>query len=59
MKKIDLKDGIFKGLPIYICTLILLAGVLVLSILYAVTVGSADLSIEEVYRVILLSLIHI
>ena len=59
MQKIDLKDGIFKGLPIYICMLILLAIVLVLSILYAVTVGSADLSVEEVYRVILYEIFHI
>lgn len=61
MKKIelDLKNGVFKGLPIYICTLILLVIGLVLSVLYAVTVGSADLSVEEVYKVLLYEFFHI
>ena len=59
MRKIDLKDGILKGIPVYICTLLLLGVLLVLSVLYAVTVGSADLTVEEVYRVILYELFHI
>lgn len=53
LRKLDLKDGVFKGLPIYICTIILLIVILILSVLYAVTVGSADLSVSEVYHVIL------
>ena len=59
MRKIHLKHGVFKGIPIFICALILLTAVLILSILYAVTVGSADLSVDEVYQVILYELFHI
>ncbi|MCI7812249.1 MAG: iron chelate uptake ABC transporter family permease subunit [Lachnospiraceae bacterium] len=52
LRTLDLKEGMFRGMPIYVCTMILLTGILVLSVLYAVTVGSADLSVEQVYRVI-------
>lgn len=52
MKQIDLKNGVLKGKPIYVCTILILLLVLVLSILTAVTIGSVDLSIGEVYRVI-------
>lgn len=52
MKQIDLKNGVLKGKPIYVCTILLLLLALVLSILIAVTIGSVDLSIGEVYRVI-------
>ena len=49
-------SGMFNGLPAYACALLLLAAGLVLSVLYAVTVGSAELSVGEVYRVILYEL---
>ena len=52
-QKMNLKSGMFNGLPAYACALLLLAAGLVLSVLYAVTVGSAELSVGEVYRVIL------
>lgn len=51
-QKMNLKSGMFNGLPAYACALLLLAAGLVLSVLYAVTVGSAELSVGEVYRVI-------
>ena len=50
-QKMNLKSGMFNGLPAYACALLLLAAGLVLSVLYAVTVGSAELSVGEVYRV--------
>ena len=49
-------DAVKNGLPAYACALLLLAAGLVLSVLYAVTVGSAELSVGEVYRVILYEL---
>ena len=52
-RNIDLKEGVFRGIPIYVCSLIGLTVILILSVLYAVTVGSADLSIREVYQIIL------
>ena len=55
-QKMNLKSGMFNGLPAYACALLLLAAGLVLSVLYAVTVGSAELSVGEVYRVILYEL---
>ena len=39
-QKMNLKSGMFNGLPAYACALLLLATGLVLSVLYAVTVGS-------------------
>lgn len=59
MKQIDLKNGVLKGKPIYVCTILLLLLALVLSILIAVTIGSVDLSIGEVYRVISYHLLRI
>ena len=53
LRQLDLKEGVFRGMPIYICTIMMLIAILFFSILYAVTVGSADLSVGEVYRVIL------
>lgn len=52
-EKIDLKNGIFRGKPIYVLVMIALAILLVVSILTAVTIGSVDLSVKEVYSVIL------
>ena len=52
LRKIDLKEGVFRGMPVYICTIFVLLAVLFLSVLYAVTVGSADLSMKDVYQVI-------
>ena len=41
-QKMNLKSGMFNGLPAYACALLLLAAGLVLSVLYAVTVGSVS-----------------
>lgn len=49
----DLKNGVFHGRPAYwLAILVLLAGLL-LSLLWAVTFGSVDLKMGDVYRVIL------
>ncbi|MDO4322254.1 MAG: iron ABC transporter permease [Lachnospiraceae bacterium] len=52
-RKPDFKNGVFHGKPVYVLAIILLIGVLILSILTAVTIGSVDLSVTDVYRVIL------
>lgn len=48
----DIKKGIFRGKPAYWITILVLAAGLVLSLAAAVTIGSVDLEIGEVYRVI-------
>ena len=49
----DLKNGVFRGRPAYwLAILVLLAGLL-LSLLWAVTFGSVDPKMGDVYRVIL------
>lgn len=52
-RKPDFKNGIFHGKPIYVLAVILLTVLLVISILTAVTIGSVDLSVKDVYSVIL------
>lgn len=49
----DLKNGMFRGRPVYWCAIILLLGALILSLLWAVTMGSVELAVGDVYRVIL------
>ena len=49
----DLKNGIFHGKPLYILAIILLIAVLFLSLCWAVTMGAANLSVQDVYSVIL------
>ena len=53
LQNLDLKSGMFRGKPIYVIAVFILLGVLVLSVLTAVTIGSVDLSVGEVYGVIL------
>ena len=48
-----LATGVFRGIPAYVCAIVVLLAVLVLSVLFAVTVGSADLTVQEVYDIIL------
>ena len=50
---LDLKSGLFHGRPIYWIASLLLLAVLVLSLFWAVTIGSVDLKVSDVYRVIL------
>ena len=52
-RKPDFKNGIFHGKPIYVLAVILLTVLLVISILTAVTIGSVNLSVKDVYSVIL------
>lgn len=52
MRKPDLKNGVFRGTPVYILAIFALFALLIFSILYAVTVGSAELSVKEVYEII-------
>ena len=49
---LDLKTGVFKGRPVYVVAIFILLGALALSVLAAVTFGSADLSLGQVYGVI-------
>lgn len=49
---LDLKSGVFKGRPVYVIAIFILLAALILSVLAAVTFGSADLSLGEVYGVI-------
>ena len=48
MQKVDLKNGIFKGKPMYLVAILVLAAALILSLLGAVTIGSVDLEVGEV-----------
>lgn len=58
-RKLDLKNGIVHGTPAYIVAVMALLVLLVLSILTAVTIGSVDLSVSDVYGVILYKLFGI
>lgn len=50
---IDLKNGFFAGKPIYWAFTLFLLMVLILSLLWAVTIGSVDIKMSDVYGVIL------
>lgn len=54
-----LTTGVFHGLPAYLCAIVFLLAVLVGSVLFAVTVGSADLTVRQVYEVLLFEWFHI
>lgn len=54
-----MNNKFFKGVPMYIGTSIILLIILFLSIGVAVTMGSVDISIKEVYEVILYKLLNI
>ncbi len=53
MKSVDLKNGVLYGKPFYWIAVLLLSAMLILSLLWAVTIGSVDLAMGDVYRVIL------
>ena len=59
MKKIDLKNGVLHGKPIYWMVILTLTAALILSLLWAVTIGSVDLAMGDVYRVILFKILGI
>ncbi|MBW4828351.1 MAG: iron ABC transporter permease [Clostridiaceae bacterium] len=48
-----IQNGLFKGAPIYIGVSVILIAGLILSILAAITIGSVDISIKDVYKVVL------
>ena len=54
-----MKNKALKGVPIYIGTSIILLIILFLSIGFVVTMGSVDISIKEVYEVILYKIFNI
>ena len=54
-----LTTGVFHGIPAYLCAVVLLLVVLVGSVLFAVTGGAADLTVRQVYEVILFEWFHI
>ena len=47
------KNVIFHGKPVYILAIFLLIAALILSLCWAVTMGAANLSVKDVYGVIL------
>ena len=49
----NLKNGVFHGKPASRIAILILLAALVLSLLWAVTIGSVDLAMGDVYRVIL------
>ena len=49
----NLKNGVFHGKPAYRIAILVLLAALILSLLWAVTIGSVDLAMGDVYRVIL------
>jgi iron complex transport system permease protein len=59
MQKIDWKNGIIHGKPMYWAAIILLFAALIFSLMLAVTIGSVDLAVGDVYRVILYQVFHI
>ena len=54
-----MKNKVLKGVPICIGTSVILLIILLISIGFAVTMGSVDISIKEVYEVILYKLFNI
>lgn len=54
-----MRNKFFKEVPIYIGASVILLVILFLSIGFAVTIGSVDVSIKEVYQVILYKLLNI
>lgn len=59
MEKSLVNKGIFKSTPTYIIVFILLLILLVFSVLTAVTMGSVDISVEDIYRVIMYNLFSV
>lgn len=62
MKRIykrDKQNGLLKGTPAYVGVSIILVAVLIFSILIAVTMGSVDISIKDVYEIIIYKIFSI
>ena len=50
--KINLSEGLIKKTPLYLLLTFILLGVLIFSVLYAVTIGSTSIPFSDVYGVI-------
>lgn len=59
MQRLDLKNGLLRGTPLYMLAIFVMTALLVLSVLFAVTVGSANLSVPQVYGIIFFKLFGI
>ena len=59
MKKRSFKNGLFKGNLSFITLLVLLSVALIVSLLFAVTIGSSNISMADVYKVIIRQLFGI
>ncbi len=57
--KRDEKTDLYNGTPFYIGVSIILSGILIISVLIAITMGSVDISIKDVYKIIVYKLFHI
>ncbi len=55
----NIENGLFKGTPIYIGVSIILIIGLIFSILTAITIGSVDISIRDVYKVVFYNIFSI
>lgn len=55
----NFSGGLFKGMPILMVTICILIIGVILSVLYAVTVGSANLTTKQVYDIILYELFRL
>ena len=59
MKKRSFKNGLFKGNLSFITLLVLLSVALIVSLLFAVTIGSSNISMADVYKVMIRQLFGI
>ena len=55
----NLRTGVFRGRPVYLLAILVLLAALLLSLLWAVTIGTVDLAMGDVYRVILYKLFRV
>jgi iron complex transport system permease protein len=53
------RKAILRGMPAYLGVSVLLAGLLIVSILTAVAIGTVHISVQDVYRVILYELFRL
>ncbi|MBB6630784.1 FecCD family ABC transporter permease [Clostridium algidicarnis] len=57
--KRDKQNGLLKGTPAYVGVSIILVAVLIFSILLTVTMGSVDISIKDVYKIIMYKVFNV
>lgn len=59
MKKVNSSEGLVRKTPAYVVLTLVLLGVLIFSVLYAVTIGSTKIPLRDVYEVIFYKLFKI